>query len=93
MSYGELRHMDHRDWPLWWKAADAEIAKRQMRMCEAIAYPHMSEEDQRQYMNNLIDTINGTTRTPDEPRVPTAAEEAEWAANRAEILAIYGRIE
>lgn len=62
-------------------------------MAHAAAFPNMEENDRQAYMENLVHEINGTERTPDAQYVPTAEEEAEWAANRAELLAIYGRIQ
>lgn len=83
--------MDHRDWPLWIQAARSQYARIEKAMAHAAAFPNMEENDRQTYMENLIHEINGTVRKPDEPSVPTAAEEAEWAANRAELLAIFGR--
>ncbi len=90
--------MDHRDWPLWFRAAEVEYAKQQKRLAEAAAYPHMTEDGQLAFMQGLLDTIHAQpidTESPEETEQPTmysAEQEAEWAKNREELAAMFGRI-
>ena len=93
--------MDHRDWPLWFRAADVEYAKQQKRTAEAAAYPHMTEDGQRSFMQGLLDRIHAQPKTQEDPEDPEGAQqipmaspeqEAEWAKNREELAAMYGRV-
>ena len=85
--------MDHRDWRIWIRAAEVEKARRQKAACEAASFPYYKEETQQDYMDRLIEKITGDRPggSPDAPARPSAEQEAEWAKNRAELAAMFGR--
>jgi hypothetical protein len=93
LSYHYIRNADYRDKESWRKEAARRYALDQIRACEAALLPHMEEEDQRAYLQGLVSQIpRSEDDTPrQETSRPTAAQEAEWAKNRAELAAMFGR--
>lgn len=83
-------NMDRRDWPHWIEAAKRRYARIEMSMAQAAAYPNMESQDRTNHMHSLVNIINGPQAIEDNQ--PTPEQEAEWAKNREELAAMFGRI-
>jgi hypothetical protein len=86
--------MDPRDVQIWVDAASSHYARQERAMAMASAYPNMAEaSDRDNYMRDLVATINGVDPVESDPMTPTPEMEAEWAANRAALAQMFGRIQ
>lgn len=63
-------------------------------MALAAAFPNLPETaDREAYMQSLVTAINGIEAAASDPLTPTPEMEAEWAANRAALAQMFGRIQ
>lgn len=86
--------MDPRDVQIWVDAATSHYARQEQSMAMAAAYPNLAEATDREaYMFSLVSAINGIEAPSNDPTAPTPEMEAEWAANRAALAEMFGRIQ